>query len=55
MKHFELTEENQQLFNDLFEETGYSNYMQLKLIGTPKSKEVVRLLRLQDLMTLPSM
>jgi len=45
MKHFELTEENQQLFNDLFEETGYSNYMQLKLIGTPKSKEVIKVAR----------
>jgi len=41
MKTFDLTEENQNLFNDLFEETGYHNYMQLRLIGVAKSKEVI--------------
>ena len=38
---FDLTEENQNLFNELFEETGYHNYMQLRLIGIAKSKEVI--------------
>ena len=41
MKTFDLTEENQKLFNDLFEETGYHNYMQLRLIGLAKSKDVI--------------
>ena len=41
MKTFDLTEENQNLFNDLFEETGYHNYMQLRLIGVAKSKDVI--------------
>ena len=41
MKTFDLTEENQELFNDLFEETGYHNYMQLRLIGVAKSKDVI--------------
>lgn len=48
MKHFELTEENQELINDLFEESGYTNYMQLKLIGTAKSKEVIKVARPND-------
>jgi hypothetical protein len=41
MKTFDLTEENQQLFTELFEETGYHNYMQLRLIGVAKSKDVI--------------
>lgn len=41
MKTFDLTEENQELFNNLFEETGYNNYMQLRLIGLAKSKDVI--------------
>lgn len=41
MKTFDLTDENQQLFNDLFSEIGLDNYMQLKLIGVAKSKEVI--------------
>ena len=48
MKHFELSEENEQLFSDLFSETGYDNYMQLKLNGTAKSKEVIKLARPND-------
>lgn len=48
MKHFELSEENEQLFSDLFRETGYDNYMQLKLIGTAKSKEVIKVARPND-------
>ena len=49
MKTFELTEENQQLFIDLFDETGLNNYMQLRLVGTPKSKEVIKVCRPNDL------
>ena len=41
MKTFDLTEENQELFNTLFEEIGYTNYMQLRLIGVAKSKEII--------------
>ncbi len=48
MKHFELTEENQDLINGLFEEIGYSNYMQLKLIGVAKSKEMIKVARPND-------
>ena len=48
MKHFELTEENQQLFIDLFDETGLNNYMQLKLIGIAKSKEVIKVAKPND-------
>lgn len=48
MKHFELSEENQQLIDDLFQETGYSNYMQLKLIGAAKAKEVIKVARPND-------
>ena len=42
MKMFELTDENQKLFTDLFEETGYNNYIQLRLVGVAKSKEVIK-------------
>lgn len=48
MKHFELTEENQQLFIDLFDETGLNNYMQLKLIGIAKSREVIKVAKPND-------
>jgi len=41
MKTFDLTDENQNLFNELFQETGYHNYMQLRLIGLAKAKEVI--------------
>lgn len=41
MKTFDLTDENEKLFNELFEETGYHNYMQLRLIGVAKSKDVI--------------
>lgn len=48
MKTFNLTEENQTLIEDLFEETGLNNYMQLRLIGRPKAKEVIKVSRPND-------
>lgn len=48
MKHFALTEENQNLFNELFEDTGLHNFMQLKLIGTAKAKEVIHVAKPND-------
>lgn len=41
MKTFDLTDENQKLFNELFAEVGLNNYMQLRLIGITKSKEMI--------------
>lgn len=41
MKTFDLSEENEKLFERLFEDTGLHNYLQLRLIGVAKSKEVI--------------
>lgn len=42
VKTFNLTEENQELIESLFNETGLDNYLQLRLIGTAKSKEIIK-------------
>lgn len=41
-KFFELSDENQEIFRDIWESTGLYNYIDLKLIGTPKAKEVIK-------------
>ena len=39
-KFFELTDENQTLVNDVFQDTGMHNYMNLKMVGVSKAKEL---------------
>lgn len=42
-KFFELSSENQEIFNDIWEDTGMFNYIDLKLLGTPKAKELIKI------------
>ena len=39
---FEISEENQQIFDDVWQESGMFNYVDLKIVGTPKAKEVIK-------------
>ena len=41
-KFFEISEENQQIFDDVWQESGMFNYIDLKVVGTPKAKEVIK-------------
>ena len=41
-KFFELTDENQTLVNDVFPDTGMHNYMNLKMVGVSKAKELIK-------------
>jgi len=41
-KFFEISEENQQIFDDIWQESGMFNYIDLKVVGTPKAKEVIK-------------
>ena len=41
-KFFEISEENQQIFDDIWMESGMFNYIDLKVVGTPKAKEVIK-------------
>ena len=41
-KFFELSEENQQIFDDVWQKSGMFNYIDLKVVGTPKAKEVIK-------------
>ena len=41
-KFFELTDENQTLVNDVFQDTGMHNYMNLKMVGVSKAKELIK-------------
>lgn len=41
-KFFELTDENQTLVNDVFQNTGMHNYMNLKMVGVSKAKELIK-------------
>ncbi len=41
-KFFELTDENQTLINDIFQNTGMYNYMNLKMVGVSKAKELIK-------------
>lgn len=42
-KFFELTEENQALVDDVFQDTGMHNYMNLKIVGVSKAKELIKI------------
>lgn len=42
-KFFELTEENQNLVKDVFDDTGMQHYMNLKFVGVPKSRELIKI------------
>lgn len=41
-KFFNLSEENANIVNDVFQETGLHHYMDIKILGTGKAKEVVK-------------
>ena len=41
-KFFELTDENKTLVNDVFQDTGMHNYMNLKMVGVSKAKELIK-------------
>ena len=41
-KFFELTDENQNLVSTTFQETGMHNYINLKMVGVPKAKELIK-------------
>lgn len=41
-KFFELTEENQDLVSTVFQETGLHNFINLKMVGVPKAKELIK-------------
>ncbi len=41
-KFFEISEENQEIFDDIWQESGMFNYIDLKLLGVPKAKEVIK-------------
>ena len=41
-KFFEISEENQEIFDNIWQESGMFNYIDLKLLGVPKAKEVIK-------------
>lgn len=41
-KFFELSEENQKIFDDIWQDSGMFNYIDLKIVGTSKAKEVIK-------------
>lgn len=41
-KFFEISEENQEIFDDIWQESGMFNYIDLKILGVPKAKEVIK-------------
>jgi hypothetical protein len=48
-KFFELTEENQSLVDEKFQEAGLHNTINLLMFGTPKSKEMIKVSRVNPL------
>lgn len=42
-KFFEISDENKELIEDVFNETGLLNYINLKIVGIPKAKELVKI------------
>lgn len=48
-KYFELTEENQNLVDEKFQETGMHNGINLLMYGVPKAKEVIKVLKANPL------
>ena len=45
MKLFNLSEENEEIFQDALEDAGLHNYMQLKTMGKNKQKELIKITR----------
>lgn len=41
-KFFEISDENKEIFENIWSESGMFNYIDLKLLGVPKAKEVVK-------------
>jgi len=41
-KFFEISEENQEIFDTIWSESGMFNYIDLKLLGVSKAKEVIK-------------
>lgn len=41
-KFFELSEENIDLIEEVFQNTGLNNYMELKIMGVTKSKQLIK-------------
>jgi len=41
-KFFEISEENQEIFDSIWQESGMFNYIDLKILGVPKAKEVIK-------------
>jgi len=42
-KFFELSNENEEIVQEIFQNTGMHNYMNLMIIGTAKSKELIKI------------
>lgn len=42
-KFFEVSDENKELIEAIFSETGLDNYINLKIVGTPKAKELIKI------------
>lgn len=41
-KFFEISDENKEIFENIWSESGMFNYVDLKLLGVPKAKEVIK-------------
>lgn len=41
-KFFELSEENKNIFDDIWQDSGMFNYIDLKILGVSKAKEVIK-------------
>lgn len=48
-KFFELSEENQNLIDEKFQETGLYNYIDLKVLGITKSNDVIKVAKTNPL------
>lgn len=48
-KFFELSEENAELVDTIFQETGMHNYINLTILGIPKAKELIKVSRANPL------
>ena len=42
-KFFEVTSENDEMIMDIFEETGMYKYMNIKIVGVAKAKELIKI------------
>lgn len=48
-KFFEISDENKILIENTFSETGLDNYINLKIVGTPKAKELIKVTKANPL------